>query len=102
MELNRAYGTFPDWERSQGTARWARSARAALDEVTRITLAPGIRFPAFPTRGGFQSPEVFSSLLWYSVSLMIPSGKRKEAIMLRIIPDNHKHLTLQDRQYIEE
>ena len=39
-------------ERSQGTARWMQSIRAALDEVTRIILMPLEQQKLFPRLPG--------------------------------------------------
>jgi len=40
------------WERSQETARWMRSIRAALAEVTRIILMPPEQQELFPRLSG--------------------------------------------------
>ena len=46
-EVKTIYPFKPERERSQWTVRWMRSIRAAIDEVTRITLFAEVETESF-------------------------------------------------------
>ena len=75
-------------ERSQGTVRWMRSIRAALDEVTRIILMYPEQqelFPRLPGEGqGLgQSPKHNKSPGKSRANVLIISGHNQKCLTLQ-------------------